>query len=349
MKLIRIIFICLMICFVSSENEILQPQQTISSNADENGVIFQFNSTSFDTSSDNNKMYFKVKALEGNYNDDHANYVYIDSIDEDPGEQYNTLFRDGEIETDENGAKYRIKYFTIEKKSDEIGAHSGNLLYIFINIKPGEVDLTNTMKDGSSKQTSAPSGLENTILQKSKPIKVDANDYMIAFNSKDFDVGEEMHFKIKALEGTFLWSGVNYQFISSTVGYSEPDLEYAQFSLKTTYETTPSGLRYQTKYFNIVKDKNKFRGTDGSLLLIYFMIDYGEVEITNTEEDEGKFETWKIVVIVVVIAVAIIISIIIFCIRRKRQLNAMQMNNPAMYPSNNVVVSQPVPYQQQYY
>lgn len=349
MKLIRIILICLMICFVSSENEILQPQQTISSNADENGVKFHFNSTSFDTSSDKNKMYFKVKALEGNYNDDHANYSYIDSIDEDPGEQYNTLFRDGEIETDENGAKYRIKYFTIEKKSDEIGGHIGNLLYIFINIKPGKVDLTNTMKDGSSKQTSAPSGLENTILQKSKPIKVDANDYMIAFNSKDFDVGEEMHFKIKALEGTFLWSGVNYQFISSTVGYSEPDLEYAQFSLKTTYETTPSGLRYQTKYFNIVKDKNKFRGTDGSLLLIYFMIDYGEVEITNTEEDEGKFETWKIVVIVVVIAVAIIISIIIFCIRRKRQLNAMQMNNPAMYPSNNVVVSQPVPYQQQYY
>ena len=348
MKLIRIILICLLIYFVSSENEILQPQQTISLNADESGVIFQFNSTSFDTSS-NNKMYFKVKALERNYNDDHANYGYIDLIDEEPGDPHDTSFSDGEIETDDNGAKYRIKYFTIEKKSDEIGAHSGNLLYIFINIKPGKVDLTNTMKDGSSKQTSAPSGLENTILQKSKPIKVDANDYMIAFNSKDFDVGEEMHFKIKALEGTFLWSGVNYQFISSTVGYSEPDLEYAQFSLKTTYETTPSGLRYQTKYFNIVKDKNKFRGTDGSLLLIYFMIDYGEVEITNTEEDEGKFETWKIVVIVVVIAVAIIIGIIIFCIRRKRQLNAMQMNNPAMYPSNNVVVSQPVPYQQQYY
>ena len=348
MKLIRIILICLLIYFVSSENEILQPQQTISLNADESGVIFQFNSTSFDTSS-NNKMYFKVKALERNYNDDHANYGYIDLIDEEPGDPHDTSFSDGEIETDDNGAKYRIKYFTIEKKSDEIGAHSGNLLYIFINIKPGKVDLTNTMKDGSSKQTSAPSGLENTILQKSKPIKVDANDYMIAFNSKDFDVGEEMHFKIKALEGTFLWSGVNYQFISSTVGYSEPDLEYAQFSLKTTYETTPSGLRYQTKYFNIVKDKTKFRGTDGSLLLIYFMIDYGEVEITNTEEDEGKFETWKIVVIVVVIAVAIIISIIIFCIRRKRQLNAMQMNNPAMYPSNNVVVSQPVPYQQQYY
>ena len=348
MKLIRIILICLLIYFVSSENEILQPQQTISLNADESGVIFQFNSTSFDTSS-NNKMYFKVKALERNYNDDHANYGYIDLIDEEPGDPHDTSFSDGEIETDDNGAKYRIKYFTIEKKSDEIGAHSGNLLYIFINIKPGKVDLTNTMKDGSSKQTSAPSGLENTILQKSKPIKVDANDYMIAFNSKDFDVGEEMHFKIKALEGTFLWSGVNYQFISSTVGYSEPDLEYAQFSLKTTYETTPSGLRYQTKYFNIVKDKTKFRGTDGSLLLIYFMIDYGEVEITNTEEDEGKFETWKIVVIVVVIAVAIIIGIIIFCIRRKRQLNAMQMNNPAMYPSNNVVVSQPVPYQQQYY
>ena len=348
MKLIRIILICLLIYFVSSENEILQPQQTISLNADESGVIFQFNSTSFDTSS-NNKMYFKVKALERNYNDDHANYGYIDLIDEEPGDPHDTSFSDGEIETDDNGAKYRIKYFTIEKKSDEIGAHSGNLLYIFINIKPGKVDLTNTMKDGSSKQTSAPSGLENTILQKSKPIKVDANDYMIAFNSKDFDVGEEMHFKIKALEGTFLWSGINYQFISSTVGYSEPDLEYAQFSLKTTYETTPSGLRYQTKYFNIVKDKTKFRGTDGSLLLIYFMIDYGEVEITNTEEDEGKFETWKIVVIVVVIAVAIIIGIIIFCIRRKRQLNAMQMNNPAMYPSNNVVVSQPVPYQQQYY
>jgi hypothetical protein len=79
-------------------------------------------------------MYFKVKALERNYNDDHANYGYIDLIDEEPGVPYDTSFSDGEIETDDNGAKYRIKYFTIEKKSIEIGDHSGNLLsysYIF--------------------------------------------------------------------------------------------------------------------------------------------------------------------------------------------------------------------------
>ena len=61
---------------------------------------------------------------------DTATIHQIDSIDEEPGEPYVTLFSDGEIETDENGAKYRIKYFTIEKKSDEFGVHSGNLLIV---------------------------------------------------------------------------------------------------------------------------------------------------------------------------------------------------------------------------
>ena len=48
--------------------------------------------------------------------------------------------------------------------------------------------------------------------------------------------------------------------------------------------------------------------------------------VTNTEEDEGKLETWVIVVIVVVV-VAIIAGIIIYCIcRRIRLAKAAQVN-----------------------
>ena len=45
--------------------------------------------------------------------------------------------------------------------------------------------------------------------------------------------------------------------------------------------------------------------------------------ITNTEEDEGKIETWVIVVIVVVI-VAIIAGIIIFCVCRRIRMKKAQ-------------------------
>ena len=168
------------------------------------------------------------------------------------------------------------------------------------------------------------------ILQKGKSIDADATDYMITFNCKDFGDGEEMYFKIRAKEDAFYYDsrydGVYYQYIDSNVGYDENKLEFVSYQFKTDPEILPSG-NYKIKYFTITKKKSQFRGTNGELLLIYFMIDYGPVQITNTLEDEGKFETWKIVVIVVAAVVVIGLIIGCYCYRRKKQLAMMNAQN----------------------
>ena len=190
---------------------------------------------------------------------------------------------------------------------------------------------------------------ENTnrgILQKEKSIEVFADEYMISFNCKDFDDGEEMYFKIKAEENAFYtyygYNGIYYEYIDGDTPYEETALKFEEYQFKTDYETGPY-QSYKIKYFTITKRKSEFRGTNGELLIIYFMIDHGKVVITNTLEDEGKFETWKIIVIVVVIVVVLAVIIGCYCYRRKKQLAAAVAVN-----QNNVQYNQPytqtVPY-----
>ena len=64
----------------------------------------------------------------------------------------------------------------------------------------------------------------------------------------------------------------------------------------------------------------------------------GKVIIENTLEDEGKFETWKIVVIVVVIVLVIAVLIGCYCYRRKKQLAAANQN--AGYSAQTIGVNQ---------
>ena len=97
--------------------------------------------------------------------------------------------------------------------------------------------------------------------------------------------------------------------------------------------------------------KNKFRGTKGDWLIIYFHVDGnndgyendsgdGNVILENTLEDEGKFETWKIVVIVVAIVLVIGLAIGCYCYRRKKQLAMMNQNAGGGYPGQTVGVNQ---------
>ena len=189
------------------------------------------------------------------------------------------------------------------------------------------------------------------ILEKGKSITVDPDDYIIFFDTKDFKEGEEMYFKIKAKR--FYHYYVNYEFVEIN-----PDVEYqlkpdsalhkVSFDLKSDYENI-QGTQYTVKYFTIKKDKSKFNGSKGDWLVIYFYVDGdsdndynepgdGKVIIENTLEDEGKFETWKIVVIVVVIVLVIAVMIGCYCYRRKKQLAAANQN--AGYPAQTVGVNQ---------
>lgn len=171
-------------------------------------------------------------------------------------------------------------------------------------------------------------------LEKYESIKVNANEYMIVFNSEDFKDGEEMYFKIKALKDKYLEDRVYYEYIGANTPYDWQELKPVPYQIKTEEEIYIEKT-YLIRYFTITKNKNDFRQTNGNLLLIYFMIEEGEVEITNTEKDEGKFETWKIAVIVVAAVVVIGFSITCFCIRRKRELAAANQaagyGQPATY------------------
>ena len=145
----------------------------------------------------------------------------------------------------------------------------------------------------------------------------------VYFESKDFDDGEDMHFKIQAGE---------YDFDN---GYHAHDVEYyyansnwakASISRYVNYKKTSrdEDNMMMTKYFTITKKRGEYSPSNGDYMVIKFLNYDGHLAIiTNTEEDEGKIETWVIVVIVV-ICVAIIAGIIIYCICRRIRMKKAQ-------------------------
>ena len=336
-----VLYIYLCLGFILSEDQI---GKIFSQQADNSGAFFIF-SVNFDA---DNNMYFKVRAKENSFLNDHIEYAYVNTENRQRPSSgtSNTIFSRSDNETLENNTKLDIKYFTIQKKSNEYNSES----YLYINIKVNQgivVEIVNTKKDGSVVKTDAQPGLMNKITEKYGTASANADDYMVVFNVEDFDEGEDMYFKIKAEHGTFLWNYIFYEYIDDTKQYKDEDAIKEPFSFKITYDDTPS-KSYETRYFTIKKEKKNYNGANGKYLLIYFMVDYGDVTITNTEEDEGKFETWKIIVIVVAVVVVVVVVIGCYCYRRKKQLAQMNaVNQQQVYPSSNVVVDQNIPYDQQ--
>ena len=150
----------------------------------------------------------------------------------------------------------------------------------------------------------------------------------VIFEAKDFKDDEEMHFKIQSHKDNFY---ENYEYSLYNVEYnyfndanvgtmSNPHHEYFK---KTSYEDG----NLETKYFTIKKTRSEYRPSNGNYLYIEFpnlhVSTFERATITNTKEDEGKLETWVIVLIVVVI-VAIIAGIIIFCVCRRIRMKKAQ-------------------------
>jgi len=346
MKLNQIIYLCLCFSFILSDGE-TTAKTTITEQSDNNNVAsFLFQSSSID---DESEIYFKVKAKENSFAEEKIQYTYVDSNSDQPTNFKEITYNgDKDTETDKNTTIFDIRYFTITKKRAEYASKTGD--YIYINIKTTApnvfVEMTTTLKE---KPASLSGDLTKDIIEKYGYKTVNCDEYFVVFNVEDFDDGEEMHFKIKAQSGSFLNYGIYYEYISGEHGYEDDEAKYVEFNLKTTYETSPAGKQFQTKYFNIVKKKEDYkRAGIGKYLLIYFLIDFGDVTITNTEEDEGKFETWKIIVIVVAVVVVVVVVIGCYCYRRKKQLAQMNaVNQQQVYPSSNVVVDQNIPYAQQ--
>ena len=122
------------------------------------------------------------------------------------------------------------------------------------------------------------------------------------------------------------------------------DVEYIYFSelsadlssishgyLNTYFLKTTEDGKLRTNYFTI--KKTNYSPSNGNYIYMRFpninLSISKKATITNTEEDEGKIETWVIVVIVVVV-VAIIAGFITFfvcrCIRNRKAMAAANAN-----------------------
>ena len=148
----------------------------------------------------------------------------------------------------------------------------------------------------------------------------------VIFESKDFKDNEEMHFKIQSHEYNFnenYYYNVEYNYFSDAdVNVNSISYPHHEYFKKTSYDGN-----LKTKYFTIKKTGSEYTPSNGNYLYIQFpnllVSPYERATITNTKEDEGKIETWVIIVIVVVI-VAIIVGIIIFCVCRRIRMKKAQ-------------------------
>lgn len=185
---------------------------------------------------------------------------------------------------------------------------------------------------------------EYGLFEKDKSIIVSADDGLVQFNSDDFDNDEVMHFKIKALNsvGNFYEEKASYQYISSKDNFIKDNMIDTSYRSQIDFETRDDGTRFRIRYFDITKNKNQFRSTDGSLLMIQFYIKEGVVEISNYEEKtDNKLKPWEIALIVisVIIFISLIIIIIIVCVVKKkksRKNKKRKHKNNYYYYNNNV-------------
>lgn len=370
MKVNIIIFLILCINFALSSNDLtLTPKKTITIEAPDDGTIyFYFNSESIDTSRQDKTLIFQITSLKNSLRQTSITYKFINSINDI---DLSSTIPDGTSSTsidlskskempNSNGTIFQLEYFTITKTTST----TQNLIYIKFNINRIEtqkiyVEISSlekfpeTPKDDKTAQKT-----EHNYLKKFGSITVDADDSFIFFDSSGFENGEEMHFKIEALEYAYIdyySDPIYYDFINNDDPNVVYNSHYSYFSISSDYKYDSSyGESFKTKYFNIKKDSLYFNGGDGSLLSISFYFDYGPVTITNTETDEGKttLKTWEIIVIV--IAAAIIIGIAIFCCcwRRKKALQAQAAVN-TQYAAQAVVADPytqtPYPASQAYY
>ena len=201
------------------------------------------------------------------------------------------------------------------------------IFFLIINesLSEGEAD-TVTETEGNISYTF------KVDLKKHKKVTVPASDELIIFDSSDFDIGEEIYFKITA--DSFNKDYLLYKFFDNGVSMSNDNLDnYKKANpSKTDNEYDGGNIVSVTKYYTIKKDERVLGSIKGKYLVIVFDCT-GNVLIENTKENEGK--TTMIVVIVVVVVVVIAAAICIYCYCKKKKALAEGTTTNEVYVGNN--------------
>ena len=173
------------------------------------------------------------------------------------------------------------------------------------------------------------------------------------FDAREFNEGEEMHFKVEAaVAGYYSSDVINYYYLDDYTSGTNTKRYHVSFSSSSRF--TKDYYDCYRKYFTITKKKSEYGDSiQGNYLVMELPIsnDY-YIYIENTEEDEGKFPTWAIILLVVIV-VLFIVGIIVYCCMRRKRMKSMRKNNVATVAAAttaaNIATQQAQVYQAQAY
>ena len=156
--------------------------------------------------------------------------------------------------------------------------------------------------------------VSSTVLKKYGSIET--NDNYVIFESKEFNEGDVIHFKVKALETVYNTHipTINYNYIDTE---TEHPSDFHTVEISKTFGEKDRGYNYKVIYFTIKKQRSEYIGKNGNYIYIDLPLN-GWAEVSNTEKDEGKIKAWVIAVIVIACVIVAVI-IIIFCVRKARK------------------------------
>ena len=311
MKLFLNAFLIFLLCKASISFTYLQKGKNITVSVSEEEIIF--NSTDF---KENDDIKFEIRATS--FTDDTLYYFFYDvNINVDNLLNVSPLYS-------KNEDGYEVKIYTISKTN--LDNLKGNYLYLLFFCEGEEDVIIKNIYSTTSKS-------DNFYLKKGEEIIVQGEDAAIIMETKDFNKGDEIYLKITA--DYFYNENIYFEFFDdfSTYEPNPDDAFKAEINIKkgNNYNENYDKIS-ETKYYTIKKDYEHLGNLKGNYLTIYFFC-YGEVIITNTEENEGKLSKGAIIAIVVVVVVIGVGVIIFYCIKKKKM--SQMTNNKETAVNNN--------------
>ena len=159
----------------------------------------------------------------------------------------------------------------------------------------------------------------------------------LIFNSTDFNIDEEIYFKIS---GVFLYEDekIEYKFFDTVEEMNELAREMESntrvgtsqniLSVLPNRRETKTGTDdqdYSVNYYTITKSRDNLKGTEGHYLYLFIYVN-GTYDIVNTETNEGNDTMTIIIVVVVVVVVLLIGAVICYFYKKKKAAKAAQSN-----------------------
>ena len=156
---------------------------------------------------------------------------------------------------------------------------------------------------------------------------INTNDNYVIFESKEFNEGDEIYFKVKAKEIDYnrpIPKKIEYYYLDTETDTESSPTDKHSVEISKTFGEKEQGYDYKVIYFTIKKQSSEYVGKNGNYIYIYLPLN-GWAEVSNTEKDEGTIKAW-VIAIIVIACVIVTVLIIIFCVRaarKRRQLLAI--------------------------